>query len=182
MISSKETPSTRDILKDEFLNFNCYQFSRGIKAGRPASSREVSAEQCVCTRDTSKICDPSQLYSLCFFETSDEQEAENQKRLSRSALDCGDSSRWRTSVHPTQGPTAKGGDWAVFETSLHEGLAETFELPVDKRSRPKVGPPGADPIVVELRAMRAQLFRSRFWPGVAIIAVGVLIALWIANL
>jgi hypothetical protein len=83
MISSKETPSTRDILKDEFLNFNCYQFSRGIKAGRPASSREVSAEQCVCTRDTSKICDPSQLYSLCFFETSDEQEAENQKRLSK---------------------------------------------------------------------------------------------------
>jgi hypothetical protein len=209
--SSKEMPSTRDILKDEFLNFNCYQFSRGVKTGRPLSRRWVSAEQCLCTRDTPKICDPSRLYSIHFYETSNEEEANKQKDLERYpdisadrigvfSPDDGDSfiyvppqfldTLWtaalaadgvlrsiQLSVQPQ-----KADRWAVFETTLKEEIAETFELPVDKRLRPKVGPPRADPIVVELGAMRAQLLRSRFWPGVAIIAIGVLIALWIANL
>jgi hypothetical protein len=51
----------------------------------------------------------------------------------------------------------KGGGWAVFEAMLKEEIAEPFELPVDKRSRPKISPPRADPTVVELRGVRAQL-------------------------
>jgi hypothetical protein len=75
----------------------------------------------------------------------------------------------------------KGGSWAVFEAYLKEEIAETFELPVDKQSRPKIGPPRADPVVAELRALRA-LSWGRLLPGVIIIAAGVLIALWIAKL
>jgi hypothetical protein len=75
----------------------------------------------------------------------------------------------------------KGGGWAVFEATLKEEIAEPFELPVDKRSRPKISPPRADPTVVELRGVRAQL-RSRVWLSVAIIAAGILVALLIARL
>ena len=209
MVSASETSLTRDILEDQFLNFNCYQFSRGIKAGRPLSGRWVCAEQCLCTRDTPEICDRTRLYTVCFYETSDKEEAEKQKRLSEKYPDTprdrigvfqpdreitfiyipshfldvlwaaaiaadGVLRSIQLSVQPQ-----KSGGWAVFEASLKEEIAEPFELPVDKHSRPKVGAPRAEPAVIELRAVRAQL---RFWPGVAIIVVGVLIASWIAHL
>jgi hypothetical protein len=71
--------------------------------------------------------------------------------------------------------------WAIFEISLNENIEDHFELAFDKGVRPKISPPRADPAVVELRGLRAQL-RSRGWSDVAIIAVGVLVALWIARL
>jgi hypothetical protein len=75
----------------------------------------------------------------------------------------------------------RGGSWAVFEAHLKEEITETFELPVDKQSRPKIGPPRPDPTLLELRLIRERL-TPRLWTGVAIIAAGVLIALWIAKL
>ena len=71
--------------------------------------------------------------------------------------------------------------WNVFEATFKEELAEPFELPTDKQSHPKVGPPRGNPVVLELRRVQAML-KPRIWPGIAIIAVGVLIALWIAKL
>jgi hypothetical protein len=94
-------------------------------------------------------------------------------------VEGGDSCRWRPSYHTVQ--PQKDGSWAVSEAYLKEEIAETFELPVDKQSHPKIGPPRANPVVAELRALRA-LSWGRLLPGVIIIAAGVLIALWIAKL
>jgi hypothetical protein len=211
MGSAKGTPSTRDILKDQYLTFNCYQFSRGVKSGRPLSHRWVSAEQCLCTHDSVRICDPGRLYNLRFYETSNEWEAVHQKEIIGTYPDIPPD---RIGVFRADGETSlvsvppdfldvlwnaalaadgvlrsislsvqpqKGGGWAVFEATLKEEIAEPFELPVDKRSRPKISPPRADPTVVELRGVRAQL-RSRVWLSVAIIAAGILVALLIAKL
>jgi len=202
---------SRDILNDHFLNFNCYQFSRGIRAGRPLSHRWVSAEQCLCTRDTAKICERNRSYSFSFSETSDEQEAEHQKNLSERFSDIPydrigvfhpDGRETFITVPPhfldalwTAAIAADGvlrsiqlsvqpqerADWAVFEASLKEEIAESFELPHDKNSRPLIGPPRVQPMVTELRAVQA-LLRSRAWSSVAVIVVGVLIALWVAKL
>jgi hypothetical protein len=210
MVSTNRTSSTRDSLKDHFLNFNCYQFSRGITSARPPR-RSVSAEQCLCTRDTPKICDRNQLYSLHFYELPDEEEAERQRELSENPdipydrigvfrPDDGDAfihvppnfldALWNAaiaadgvlrSIQLSVQPQKSGG-WAVFEAYLKEEIAEPF--PVDKSSRPKVGPPRAEPSLVELRAIRAQLRPTVWsvWLGVTIIAAGVLVALWIGNL
>jgi hypothetical protein len=213
MISATATSSARDVLEDQFLNFNCYKFSRGINAGRPLSSRTVSAEECLCTRDTTKICDSDFLYSFHFRETTDEEQAERQRDTSEKYPDISPDRigvfrpntetfihvpphfldvLWRAalaadgvlrSIQLTVQPQ-KGGGWAVFEVYLKEEIAETFELPVDKHSRPKAGPPRANPVVIELREMRAWLRWRGKWgivPSIAIIAAGVLVALWIAS-
>jgi hypothetical protein len=68
---------------------------------------------------------------------------------------------------------------------LGEEIAEFFEWPFDKDSSPKFAPPRNDPAVIELRAVREQLkwLRwSRVGPGILTIAIGVLVALWIAKL
>jgi hypothetical protein len=78
MTSSQET--TRDIAQDRYLTFSCPHFSRGARAGRPMSRRWVSADQCLCTHDEHGICDPSQLYSICFYETSDDEEVKNRQQ------------------------------------------------------------------------------------------------------
>ncbi|MFY9841207.1 MAG: hypothetical protein WAK55_33005 [Xanthobacteraceae bacterium] len=46
--------------------------------------------------------------------------------------------------------------WNVFEATLTEELAEPFELPTDKQSRPKLGPPRANPVLLELQALLSQ--------------------------
>jgi hypothetical protein len=71
--------------------------------------------------------------------------------------------------------------WVVFEVGLSEKMGEPFKVQYDRRSRPILTPSRDDPVVRELRAVRAQL-KWRGWSGIAIIAVGVLVALWIANL
>jgi hypothetical protein len=58
--------------------------------------------------------------------------------------------------------------------------AELIKLPFDENSNPKIAPPRDDPTVIELRALQAR-HRSRVW-RVAVIATGVLIAFWIAQL
>jgi hypothetical protein len=74
----------------------------------------------------------------------------------------------------------KDGRWAIIEVHLKEEIAEPFELPFDKGGRPKVILPRANPVVAELRAPK---LRGRSWvSGIAIIAAGVLVALWIAKL
>ena len=210
MISaSKETPSARRYREDRFLTFNCYQFSRGVTAQRPRSRRWVSAEQCLCTHDPSKIFDATLLYTISFYETSDEEEVEEKKQSEKypgippdrigvfrddgeatvyvpsdfldalwaAAIAADGVLRSITLTVQTQGE----GRWAVFATSFNEKIEEPFAVQFDKRSRPKASPPRSDPVVVELRGIRAQL-RLRVWAGIAIIAIGVLVALWIANL
>jgi hypothetical protein len=164
----------------------------------------------LCTHDTAKICDPDFLYSFHFSETTDEEHAERQRDTSEKYPDIPPDRigvfrpntetvisvppqfldvLWSAalaadgvlrSIQLTVQPQ-KGGAWAVIGVHLKEEIAETFELPVDKQSRPKIGPPRADPMVAELRALRA-LSWGRLLPGVIIIAAGVLIALWIAKL
>jgi hypothetical protein len=80
MTSSKSTASTRDILNDQLLTFSCRDFSRGMRSERPKSRRWVSAEQCLCTNDTDKICDPTYLYTLVIYELSDEEVEEHARR------------------------------------------------------------------------------------------------------
>src|SRR5579863_3022585 len=82
MTWSNET--ARDIRQDQYLTFDCDQFSRGAKAARPMSRRWVSVEQCRCTRDEHKICDPGRRYSFYFYETSDDEEAKNREELSEN--------------------------------------------------------------------------------------------------
>jgi hypothetical protein len=82
MVSASATSSTRDVLEDRFLTFNCYKFSRGINATRPLSRRWVLAEECLCTRDTTdKICDRNTSYSLHFRETTEEEVSEIMNRI-----------------------------------------------------------------------------------------------------
>jgi len=211
MVSATATSSTRDFLKDQLLTFNCYQFSRGVRATRPLSRRWVSAGQCLCTHDPDKICDPSRLYDLHFNESSDEEAANELKEINERFPDIppdrigvfnpdGEMSfiyvpphfmdvLWSAaiaadgvlrSVSLTAQPQGERR-WAVFEATLNERIAEPFELPIDKSGRPKAIPPRANPVVAELRALRA-LSWGRLLPGVIIIAAGVLIALWIAKL
>src|SRR5262249_52105873 len=63
-------------------------FSHGMKSGRPLSRRWVVAEQCSCIAHTPSprssrrdAIDLSQLYSIQFYETSDEEEANHQKEM-----------------------------------------------------------------------------------------------------
>ena len=205
MNSSKEM--TRDILKDQHLTFVCYHLSRGVRAKQPLSRRRrwVSANDCVCTRDTKEICDPTRLYSFAFYETLDEEGAEQmdlfQKDTPRDRIGVFDPDSGPTLIRvPTHfldllwdaGLAADGvlrsieitiqsqnpGGWAIFEASFNEKFAEPFDWPLDKNLRPKVAPPPADPTVVELRVLRTRL-RWDAWSSVAIIAVGVLVALWL---
>src|SRR5262249_13391155 len=87
MTSSKAPQSTRDILDDHRLTFNCYQFSRNVRSGRPLSRRQVTAKECLCTDDTQKICDPSRVYTIGFYESSDEEEAKHQQDVSEKNPD-----------------------------------------------------------------------------------------------
>ena len=82
MSSSNETSPTRDILDDRLLTFDCYEFSRGVKSGRPKSRRWVFAEKCLCTNDADKICNPTQFYALVFTETSDTEETKRKQETS----------------------------------------------------------------------------------------------------
>ena len=195
---------TRDILKDKHLTFVCYRLSRGVRVERPLSRRRrwVSADDCLCTSDTKEICNPTRLYSFAFHETSEEEEAEQmdlfEKDISQDRIGTFDADSGPTlirvpahfldllwnaglaadgvlrSIEITIQPQDRGG-WAIFEASFNEKFAQPFNWPVDKNSRPKVAPLPADPAVVELRALRARL-RFDAWSGVAIIAVGVLVA------
>jgi hypothetical protein len=216
-----------------FLKFNCYQFSRGVEAGRPLyrslARRWVSADKCLCTDDSANICDRGVLYGLLFGEDiSDEERAKYQKKDEERAK-MWDEVRAKYQVQFEKGPeippdrigafslnyhrgnigvprhfmdalwaAAVAADgvlrrvelviqqhnsevWNIFEASFTEELAEPFDLPTDKELRPKVGPPRADPVVLELRALGLKA-RSFPWRAVAVIAAGVLIALWIAKL
>jgi hypothetical protein len=84
----------------------------------------------------------------------------------------------------TAQPRKRRGGWHVFSVSLGEEMVDFFEWPLDKDHNPKFAPPRDNPAVVELRAVREQL-RLSWWrvgPGIITIAVGVLLALWIAKL
>ena len=198
---------TRDVLNDQHLTFVCYQLSRGARAERPLTRRHrwVSANDCVCTRDTKEICDPTRLYSFAFFETSDEEEAQQMDLFERDTpsdrIGVFDPEKGATlirvpdhfmdllwnaglavegvlrSIEITVQPQNRGG-WAIFEASFSEKHVAPFTWPLDKNSRPKVASPPADPMVVELRALRTRL-RFDAWSGVLIIAVGLLAAILI---
>lgn len=208
---TSSTPPTRDLHEDKFLYFNCYKFSRGIRMGRPLSRRIVSAEKCLCTGDTTeKICDRNRFYSLHFREITDEEEARTKDRITDPDIPVDRIGAFRPnddlnfinvpteflnvlwnaaiaadgvlrSIQLTVQPQRDGLRWAVFEAHLKEEIAEPFELPRDKHSNPKVGPPRNNPVVAELRE-QLRLRWSRVGPGIITIAVGVLLALWIAKL
>ena len=80
MVSSTGTSSRRKS-QDQWLTFNCYQFSRGVTAERPRSRRWVSAEQCLCTHDPDKILDATLPYKIFFIEMSEDEETQERKRL-----------------------------------------------------------------------------------------------------
>jgi hypothetical protein len=197
-------PPSRDGV--HFLKFNCYQFSRGVEV---RSRRWVSIDKCLCTDDTAEICDRSTLYGLWFGERAKYQKKDYEENLEIPRDRIGtfrlNYNRGYIRVPPhfmdalwTAALAADGAlrrieliiqqhnseVWNVFEATLTEELAEPFELPVDEQSRPKIGPPRANPVLLELRALRAQLRLgwSRVGPGIVTIAIGVLVALWIARL
>jgi hypothetical protein len=203
MVSAK----ARNILKNQWLTFNCYQFSRGVTAGRPRSRRWVAADKCVCTRASDKDFDDALLHTIFFREVSEEEETEARKQseeyggLSHEIGVLRNDGEAQVNV-PSDfldflwaGAIAADGVlrsislavqrhenyWVISEVRLDEKMGEPFEVQYDKRSRPKISPPRDDPVVRELRAVRTQL-KWRVWSGIAIIAVGVLVALWIANL
>jgi hypothetical protein len=79
MTSSEKKPGS-DIDDDDYrrlldehgrsLTFNCYEFSRHMTAdhkGVPALGRWVTASKCLCTHQSDKICDPTQLYEMHFY-------------------------------------------------------------------------------------------------------------------
>ena len=205
-MSPSQATTTRDILQDQHLTFNCYHLSRGVKAEHPLSRRRrwVSANDCVCTRDTKEICDPARLYSFVFYEASDEEEAEQMDLFEK------DTPADRIGVFdPAGGPTLirvashfldllwnaglavdgvlrsieitlqqqKRGNWAIFEASFNEKFAESFDWPLGKDLRPRLAPPPANRTLVELRALRARL-KWDAWSGAAVIALGALVAVW----
>ena len=71
MVSSAG-PSSRRKSQDQWLTFNCYQFSRGVTAERPRSRRWVRAEECLCTDDPDKISDATLLQTISFHDVSEE--------------------------------------------------------------------------------------------------------------
>jgi hypothetical protein len=208
MVSSTGTLSTRRTSKDQWLTFNCYQFSRRVTAGRPRSRRLVSADQCLCTHDPGKILDVALPYTIFFVEMSEEEEIQEKKRLKElgwppdpiGVLNFGiGADSWINvpsdfmdllwdaaiaadgflrSIELTVQQQQPEERLVIFEVRFSEKIGEPFEVQYDRRSRPIIAPPRADPVVAELRALRA-LSWSRLLPGVIIIAAGVLIAkLW----
>jgi hypothetical protein len=196
-------PSTRKILQDRHLIFNCFQFSRGATAERPRSRRWVSADQCRCTHDPNKILDATLAYTIHFREASEEEEAQEKKESEKYGMppDCiGEFESvqgswinvpsdfldllWAAAIAADGVLRSieltvqrQGGErWAIFEVRFSEKMGEPFEVQYDKRSRATIIPP--HPVVRELRAQR----KRRVWSGIGIIAVGVLIALSIAKL
>ena len=77
MNSSGGTPSPRDRSNDRQLAFYCYEISREIKASRPKSRRTVDARQCYVHHDRDKIFDPTKVYTITFYEISDEEEVKD---------------------------------------------------------------------------------------------------------
>jgi hypothetical protein len=70
----------------------------------------------------------------------------------------------------------------IFEVRFSEKMGEPFKVQYDRRSRPIITPPRADPVVAELRALKLRPQWRSWVSGIAIIAAGVLLALWIAKL
>ena len=202
MTSSKET--TRDITQDRYLTFICPRFSRGARTGRPMSRRWVSADQCLCTHDEQGICDPSQLYSICFYETSDDEEVRNRQQLFEQypyipadRIGVFDPNGGTNLIHVSPHfldllwTTAIAADgvlrsislsvqpqdnehWAVVEATLHEEITEPSRPP--KASQSRTGDPE-----IELRGRRALLPRLAY-AAIAATAAGLLAALWITSL
>ena len=206
MISSK-APSTRDILKDQLLTFNCYQFSRGVTAGRPRSRRWVSAEQCLCTHDPDRILDASLPYTIFFREMSEEEETRQKKQSEEYGWPPDHIGVFRDVDNSWVNVPADFLDllwaaaiaadgvlrsieltvqrqreerWAIFEVRFSEKMGEPFEVQYDKRSRPIITLPRAHPVVAEFRVILAKL--KSILLAVVIIAVVALIASWIAKL
>jgi hypothetical protein len=208
MISSAGTSSTRRKSEDQWLTFNCYQFSRRVTAGRPRSRRWVSADQCLCTHDPDKILDATLSHRISFREVVEEEETQEKKELEENSWPPDHIGVFRDSGtswvnvpsdfmdHLWAAAIAADGvlrsieltvqrqpeeRWAIFGVLFTETMGEPFEVQYDRRSRPIIAPPRAHPVVRELRAVRAQL-KWRAWSVITIIVVGVLVALWIANL
>jgi hypothetical protein len=93
--------------------------------------------------------------------------------------------------------------WAVLNVSLDEKIADGIELRDDKDGHPTISPPRENPAIRELRRVQAklellageenptvrelqrvqaQLKSLKGWSGIAVVAIGVLLALWIAHL
>lgn len=203
MTSSQET--TRDIAQGRYLTFSCPHFSRGARAGRPMSRRWVSADQCLCTHDEQGICDPSQPYNICFYETSDDEEVKNRQQLCEQyphipadrigVFDPGGGGinliyvpshfldlLWTTAV-------AAGGVLCSISLSVQPQDNERWavveailhEEITEPFRPPKTSPPRTGDPAVALGGRRTLLTRLA-WAAIAAMAAGLLAALWIANL
>jgi hypothetical protein len=191
----------RKILEERHLTFNCYEFSRAVTAGRPRSSRWVSAERCQCTQDPHKILDVGPLCTISFREMSEEEEKKELEKYGSAPDEIGvlreDQSAgvmvpsdfmdplWAAAI-ATDGVLRsislkvrrhdENNYWVITEVAFSEKSGEPIEVQYDKRARATIIPP--HPVVRELRAQR----KRPVWSGIAIIAAGVLIALLIAKL
>jgi hypothetical protein len=150
----------------------------------------VHAEACRCTaQGPEKICDPTKLYRISFNETGNELEARLREKHPDVAADViGFFGNYdaRITVPPQffeeLWTTALAGDGVFRSIKLSVGplisgkqYRLVFEVELDEISR-------ANPVVVELQAVRAQLKSLKGWSGVAVVALGVTVALWIAHL
>jgi hypothetical protein len=180
------------------LTFHCYHFSRSLQAGRPKSRRHVKAEDCSCPEPPEGICDPTYSYTIDFWEWEDEEDEEwkrshpdfNPERVGvfipsdaqarirvppsfmndlwDGALAGNDGLRLihlkvkQQRDRPRRGATQEKVFWSVIDVSLEEM--------------------GANPVIVELQRIQAQLKWLKPVLGIIVVAIGVLIALWIAHL
>jgi hypothetical protein len=168
------------------------------------SRRWVSADQCLCTHDEQGLCDPSRLYSFCFYETSDDEVVKNRQQLFEQyphipadrigEFDPSGGTNliyvpshfldllWTMAV--ATGAVLRSVSlslqpqhnerWAVVEAIIHEEVTEPFKP--SKAPQWRVGDSA-----VELSGRRTVLTRLG-WAAIAAIAAGSLAALWIVNL
>jgi hypothetical protein len=197
--------------------------------------RWVIASKCLCTHQSEKICDPTQLYRSAFYwqlpsrlifpkdtdlkiEDSWPPDAigsfipENEHAVAHANIYVPPlfwDLLWEAALAAdgvireisfTVKPQKRNGQihvgcWWVFEVYLHEKIWDGVELRVDKDGVPRPSPPRANPGLIELRDVREELksvherlqsMHERLqyiagWPGVLVVAIGVLIALAIAQ-
>jgi hypothetical protein len=197
----KGTPSTYDDAEEgplglgNLLTFHCRDFSRTLRSGRPRSRREVVAEDCSCPRPPEEgICDPTYSYTMNIWEVEDEAHEEEKKR----GVELGIYPERIGVFIPSDGvarifvpPSFMNVLWDAALAA--DGGLRSIDLEV-KRQRHRSGKATSQEKVMwavigislrerieQRKGVRAQL-KLLTWSGIATVAIGVLIALWIARL
>jgi hypothetical protein len=199
MSSSERTSSIKADDDDLFphVTFNCWEFFRSVSVERPRSRRKVHAEQCVCVDPTKEEIDRTKVYTISFYETWDDEAEEKRK----SNVEEGFFPDEIGVLMPDQGramirvpPSFMNILWDA--TLIADGVTHSIQLEVKKSMHrlpnrwavidvnvgEKISPPRTNSVVDELRIVQTQLKLLKGRSGIIVVAIGVLVALWIAHL